>query len=236
MRLLCGILLHAAAPVILFGAAGIQLSQEDRLRRLLQEDGLVEWAEVLMLFAAAGFAVVAARRRRVPRLKRPARRLLILGALFFGLVALEEISWGQRLFGFATPSGMAERNVQGEFTLHNLEFVHRFRHMPFVLWGVGGLVLVAQRSQIAARSPGLMPLLPTRGWVPVLVLVAAVGATIEYGFLVYGQESAVDIDLRRHRLMTEFAELAVAMVAFAWAGRAMDHGRAGVPEAAGGLE
>jgi len=45
---------------------------------------------------------------------------------FFGLIALaglytymEEISWGQRLFGFESPEFFAANNVQGETNLHN---------------------------------------------------------------------------------------------------------------------
>jgi len=33
----------------------------------------------------------------------------------------EEISWGQRLFGFGTPKLINKYNVQGEFNLHNLD-------------------------------------------------------------------------------------------------------------------
>ena len=43
----------------------------------------------------------------------------------FGAVCLfmfgEEISWGQRLLGFATPDWMNRQNYQGEFTLHNMK-------------------------------------------------------------------------------------------------------------------
>lgn len=34
----------------------------------------------------------------------------------------EEVSWGQRMFGYSTPDFMREINVQREFTLHNIEF------------------------------------------------------------------------------------------------------------------
>ena len=33
---------------------------------------------------------------------------------------MEEVSWGQRLFGWGTPAILNEFNVQGETTLHNL--------------------------------------------------------------------------------------------------------------------
>ncbi len=36
----------------------------------------------------------------------------------------EEISWGQRIFGFDTPESIKELNYQEEFTIHNLQFIY----------------------------------------------------------------------------------------------------------------
>jgi hypothetical protein len=48
-------------------------------------------------------------------------------SLFFLIVAIvmflgsgEEISWGQRIFGFKTPDTIEKINAQGEFTFHNI--------------------------------------------------------------------------------------------------------------------
>lgn len=48
-------------------------------------------------------------------------------SIFFGLMALlfffgfgEEISWGQRIFGFETPEGLKRINSQQEFNVHNI--------------------------------------------------------------------------------------------------------------------
>lgn len=49
------------------------------------------------------------------------KQLIYLGlaaVFFFG--AGEEISWGQRILGFATPESISEVNRQEEFNLHNL--------------------------------------------------------------------------------------------------------------------
>lgn len=49
---------------------------------------------------------------------------LILGLIFlFG--AGEEISWGQRMFGWATPVLLRENNMQSEITFHNLAILGR---------------------------------------------------------------------------------------------------------------
>ena len=83
------------------------------------EDGPVEYGTALFLlfssFALMWQAIGAATARRV------------VGALLLGFYALlfifgagEEISWGQRIFGWETTGYFAEHNVQGETNLHNL--------------------------------------------------------------------------------------------------------------------
>jgi hypothetical protein len=56
---------------------------------------------------------------RWPRLRRLS--LLVLAALFFFGFG-EELSWGERILGFAPPESLAEANRQHEANLHNLEF------------------------------------------------------------------------------------------------------------------
>jgi hypothetical protein len=49
------------------------------------------------------------------------KQLIYLGlALLFFFGAGEEISWGQRIFGFKTPAPLAQVNKQDELNLHNL--------------------------------------------------------------------------------------------------------------------
>lgn len=46
---------------------------------------------------------------------------LAIGLMFFVAFG-EEISWGQRIFGWSTPEALAEVNYQQETNLHNLDF------------------------------------------------------------------------------------------------------------------
>ena len=84
-----------------------------------REDGLIEW----LTFAAfaAGAAVVFGRLAAV-RLRKGAWfavcTLVLLGC--FVLAAGEEISWGQRVFGIASPAFFRKHNLQGELNVHNL--------------------------------------------------------------------------------------------------------------------
>ena len=67
-------------------------------RWLLREDGWVESLTALLLAVAAVLAVVAA--LRMSEKLRWSRTFFFLFAAFSILMALEEISWGQRLFSF----------------------------------------------------------------------------------------------------------------------------------------
>ncbi len=105
----------------LFALLGTMLYLAERKRpifeRLLQEDGWAEWATFLAFGAAAFINLRAAR----VRTSAPLARLACFGlGLFCLFVAGEEISWGQRVFGFRPPNYFLEQNYQQEANLHNL--------------------------------------------------------------------------------------------------------------------
>ena len=56
------------------------------------------------------------------------------------LTGMEEIAWGQQFWGFATPDGLKEMNMQGETTLHNIRGLHGNTEVIRLLFGVGGLI------------------------------------------------------------------------------------------------
>lgn len=84
---------------------------------LAREDGPLE-SLTACLYLAAAFLLAAALWGRRERPRRRRWLAALAGACF--LVFLEEVSWGQRLLGFATPAPLARLNTQGEFTLHNV--------------------------------------------------------------------------------------------------------------------
>jgi hypothetical protein len=86
---------------------------------LVAEDGFTESTTAISLFLVT---VICA--RRLVKL-RHSRTVIFLGMTgFIGLVGLfgagEEISWGQRIFGWGTPDYFLEHNKQEETGLHNL--------------------------------------------------------------------------------------------------------------------
>lgn len=83
------------------------------------EDHLLEnLTAAFLLLAALALLAVAVR----PQPWFPTRALYLLTAAGFLFLAGEEISFGQRLLGFASPEFFAVSNDEGEVNLHNLSF------------------------------------------------------------------------------------------------------------------
>jgi len=80
-----------------------------------QDIGISEYGVVLALLGAAWLLILLARRA-----EGIDRVLFGLAALACFLVAGEELSWGQWIFGWGTPDALAEINLQNETNAHNL--------------------------------------------------------------------------------------------------------------------
>jgi hypothetical protein len=110
------------ANSILLGFLGafawLEAGNADLYYHILQEDQAVEWASLWSFFTAGGFFVLAARRQHRATGAFP---WFLLGlALFCLFVAMEEISWGQRVFGYRPPDYFLAQNYQQELNLHNI--------------------------------------------------------------------------------------------------------------------
>ena len=79
------------------------------------EDGLVEYLTAFLFIPCAILAFLLARSEPVRR------RRYVFYFMSFGFVFClgEEISWGQRIFEYATPQPLTAINAQGEANLHN---------------------------------------------------------------------------------------------------------------------
>lgn len=87
--------------------------------RYVEEDGTVEWLTVVGLMM--GCIVAFSRFIRLFKKRSWWFLLVTLGlalVLFFG--SGEEISWGQRIFGWKTPAYFEKHNAQHETNIHNL--------------------------------------------------------------------------------------------------------------------
>ena len=129
----------------------------------MREDALLEWAQVIAYLLVIGTAVAAA-----PHLWRRSDHVPTLVVVGLGLVSLvsigEELSWGQRLVGFATPE-IASQNRQGELTLHNDARIEPSTHLALLLAGLYGVLapLIVRRRT---------PLVPPRTLIAFFAVIA----------------------------------------------------------------
>ena len=98
------------------------------------------WVENLtaVWFLLAGILLFAATWAERSFLRRC---VYILGVMAMVFAAGEEISWGQRIFGFATPDFLMPLNMQQEFNVHNIA-----NGMFDILWLNGVLILCMATS------------------------------------------------------------------------------------------
>ena len=150
---------------------------------LAREDGVVEWASFVAFVLAAGWLVIVVRRRSPSWWFKGACFAL---ATFCLVVAGEEISWGQRLFGFKPPDVFLERNFQQEANLHNvlmdergLGFALQSKHLVMAI--VLGFCVVWPWLVRRPRFVVFAPLAPSRAFLPLAagVVAAELGYAVE---------------------------------------------------------
>jgi len=83
---------------------------------IIREDGPIEYSTVIVYLAA--FIVSVNILKFFKNDKKFFVLFLVFSIGFFFLIAMEEISWGQRIFDFNTPDWFPE-NRQQETNLHN---------------------------------------------------------------------------------------------------------------------
>ncbi len=98
--------------------AWLEASYPNVYYRSVQEDQALEWASFWSFFVASAMFAVATWRQR--RATGTLPWFLAGLALFCLFVAMEEISWGQRVFGHRPPDYFLAENYQQELNLHNL--------------------------------------------------------------------------------------------------------------------
>lgn len=87
---------------------------------IFYEDGVLESLSAIFYFATAGIFIFGFKNRPAPL-----RFWCLFFAVLMFLVGGEEISWGQRLFGIATPESLSNVNLQDEFNIHNIDGIHQ---------------------------------------------------------------------------------------------------------------
>jgi len=99
-----------------------------------REDGFVEWLTAISFtLTSAIFLYLFIDAKTI---------FFLVFALIFLIGAGEEISWGQRIFNFETPDNFKKKNVQEEFTLHNLEAFNSYNQHGNQKTGISKLLTV----------------------------------------------------------------------------------------------
>ena len=196
------------------------------VKRLGYEDGPIESAgAIFFLLAASGLAVLAIQSAADLRKAQgtSVRRMLAFASLAILLAVCcgEEISWGQRIFGWRTPEFFSNHNAQNETNLHNIQAVHQWNADGSEKGFVGKLVNMNRLFSVfwmtffvvlplsAARSIRVRRWV-TRIGIPVPPLWAGALFLVSYG--IYKILASLYAGTARAHTLDEFKEMSYAAI------------------------
>lgn len=192
--------------LLTFGVAALLNSYNEPLYYLaVQEDQYLEWATFWGFIVAGGIYLLSAWQQFSTSRQLP---WFVFGlSLFCFLVAMEEISWGQRLLGYKPPDFFLAENFQQELNLHNVvDTSLRKLVLQIILLGYGVILSAASiwppvarllvRLRVVAPSPMLivsfLAMFVVYNWYPWSHTGEWVELTMAYGFAyaaLFGRES-----------------------------------------------
>lgn len=146
---------------------------------LYGEDRLLETLTAI-LFIGSGvllFGAAMFHSRQSAEHRKVVVVLLVGIAIAFLLFGLEEISWGQRLFGWSTPAVLERINDQGELNVHNLSntilrLLYRWGMLAFALLTAAGWLWLSRFKETTLRF--LIPHGATAGLLVLMLLFGTV--------------------------------------------------------------
>lgn len=188
-------------------------------RRLVHEDGVVEWLQVLLLVLAAWQFLLMVKQYGSSYQSVALRYfflLLLIGCLF---IVGEELSWGQRLLGLDPSVFIKKFNKQHEYNLHNLRFFQPYRHWVLISFGLVSLAGTVSRyyiKRLHGNSEWLM-LFPSDALSLVFFYIVLGGLFVEWGDRLIAATDGEKF-ARRFRFIagrtSEIAEMFVAFTVF----------------------
>jgi len=161
------------------------------------EDNFVENTQAGLLFAAAILFGL-----KLPKIEKDFRILFAFLSLASAFLFLEEISYGQRLFGYETPEAMSA-NEQNEVNLHNYPLFMLLTLLMATGIVVFGTVCFFKRNPIRIGQFILVPSLSRLKWL--CIMLASVALAFGPGVLL--GELDEDAVAKVHKFRYEHAEL-----------------------------
>lgn len=141
-----------ALPLVVALVVAASIPWREAFLFFVEEDHLLEWLQVAMVLGIAGCAAVIAVLLFGMGL-RTLGLVYMLGVVAAVFIAGEEISWGQRIFGWATPEELAALNRQGETNIHNIGNVLRAFNLVMLIISAVAVVLPVARIRRVGYRP-----------------------------------------------------------------------------------
>lgn len=161
------------AGLLLAELAAWALINQHSFYLAVQEDAFLDaFTAWLFGLSSIGFVIIAWRSRFLKTTKGAPRYLFVLAwALLMFLFMGEEISWGQRIFGIATPEWLSRINMQDEFSVHNLTAMENtgggsHRYLSFMMLMTGLFIPLFARTPFGKRviQWWAFPVCPIQFW------------------------------------------------------------------------
>lgn len=114
----------------------VYLRDNQLFRTLVKDDHLIEYSQFFLLILSSIICLIL--QKYWWQKEKTLAILFLLLAIGCFFVAGEEISWGQRIFHIATPERLAEKNIQGELTVHNIGVLFALVYRAYMLIGLLG--------------------------------------------------------------------------------------------------
>jgi hypothetical protein len=130
---------------VVIAGIGLPLTREFTML-LLEENNLVEVLTFVIFLIGGGIGLKHSYRmiKAGENFLFPAFFIIFSAGLIF--IGMEEISWGQQFFGFATPESFRAINDQQETTLHNINGMSGNSEYLRLFYGIGGAIGVLLMS------------------------------------------------------------------------------------------
>jgi hypothetical protein len=110
-------------------------------------------------------------------------------SLAMSFVALEEISWGQRIIGFETPETLVRINTQDEFNVHNIftmELIGSYKIVAAVLFAIScfSFLNMVKKFNMSKKLQWLLVYLPDPSLIVMFSLILVLSTHFNFNELV----------------------------------------------------